>query len=303
MKNQNSVAFIAKINSIVGIEGADKIQSATVEGWSSIVQKGIHAIGDLVLCITTDAVIPEELAIKWGVISYLRKGNRVRTVKLKGVYSECILIPLSDIGGAYFSYEGADLMSKLDITKYEPPVIEERLPNGKKIRYSQNPNFHIYYKFPNLKNTPNMFTEEDNVIITRKIHGTNARYGIVKKTKLSLIDRIKKIFGNKWIEYEFVYGSHNVQKASDTVGYYATNVWDTINKQYKIEEKLWKFFKNEHGSIHLFGHSHGSLQGIGKSMDVGVDTHNLYPYHLDEILYIMKDIKAEIIDHHNSKTN
>ena len=41
-------------------------------------------------------------------------------------------------------------------------------------------------------------------------------------------------------------------------------------------------------SIHLFGHSHGKLEGMGRSMDVGVDTNNFYPYSLDEILEIMK---------------
>lgn len=71
------------------------------------------------------------------------------------------------------------------------------------------------------------------------------------------------------------------------LSHYSHQVWD----------------KSNHGCIHLFGHSHGSLKGIGKSMDVGVDTNNLYPYHLDEILDIMKNIKTEIIDHHNSNTN
>jgi hypothetical protein len=52
-----------------------------------------------------------------------------------------------------------------------------------------------------------MFTEDDIVEITRKIHGTNARYGIVKKTKLSLFDKVKKFFrlADKWIDYEFSY--------------------------------------------------------------------------------------------------
>ena len=65
--------------------------------------------------------------------------------------------------------------------------------------------------------------------------------------------------------------------------------------------QVWN--KSHHGSIHLFGHSHGSLKGIGRSMDVGIDTNNLYPYHLDEILYNLKDIDVKIIDHHNNKTN
>lgn len=64
--------------------------------------------------------------------------------------------------------------------------------------------------------------------------------------------------------------------------------------------RVWD--KSHHGNIHLFGHSHGTLPMHGKSMDVGVDTNNFYPYHLDEILDIMKNIKPEIIDHHNEKT-
>jgi calcineurin-like phosphoesterase family protein len=65
--------------------------------------------------------------------------------------------------------------------------------------------------------------------------------------------------------------------------------------------RIWE--NSHHGSIHLYGHSHGSLPGIGKSMDVGVDTNKLYPYHLEEILFYMKDIKVHIIDHHNDKTS
>jgi calcineurin-like phosphoesterase family protein len=65
--------------------------------------------------------------------------------------------------------------------------------------------------------------------------------------------------------------------------------------------RIWE--NSHHGSIHLYGHSHGSLPGIGRSMDVGVDTNKLYPYHLEEILFYMKDIKPLIIDHHNSNTN
>lgn len=65
--------------------------------------------------------------------------------------------------------------------------------------------------------------------------------------------------------------------------------------------QVWN--QSHHGTIHLFGHSHGSLKGIGRSMDVGVDTNNLFPYHLDEILYLMKDVKWQQVDHHNENTN
>lgn len=50
--------------------------------------------------------------------------------------------------------------------------------------------------------------------------------------------------------------------------HYAMRVWD----------------RSHFGSLHLYGHSHGNLAGHGKSMDVGVDTNNFYPYSLEEIV-------------------
>ena len=193
MENLNSVCYVAKINEVKAIEGADNIEQVVIGGWNAITKKGEFKEGDLTVIATTDAVIPEKLSEKMGVTSYLRKGNRVRTVKLRGVYSECLIIPMTYIQGVRRT-EGADCMEALGITKYEPPVKQIQLASGRKIKWRDNQNFHIYYKFPNLKNVEGMFTSEDMVQITRKIHGTNARYGIVKKSTLSFWDKVKKFF-------------------------------------------------------------------------------------------------------------
>jgi hypothetical protein len=162
----------------------------------------------------------------------------------------------------------------LKIFKYEPPAVEVQLASGRKIRYSQNPNFGIYYKFPNIKNVKGMFNEFDEVEVTRKIHGTNARYGIVKKNKLSIWDKVKRFFGDKWVDYEYVYGSHNVEKGSDSQGFYDSDVWKTIAEKYHIREKLWHLFKQlddvyEIGSgIVIYGEIYGP--GIQKNYDYGL---------------------------------
>jgi calcineurin-like phosphoesterase family protein len=44
------------------------------------------------------------------------------------------------------------------------------------------------------------------------------------------------------------------------------------------------------GSIHLFGHVHGRTQGVGRSMDVGVDVHGYRPVSLTEVLARMEKI-------------
>jgi len=277
MENQNSVCYVAKINEIKPIEGADKIEQVVVGGWNCIAQKNTYKVDDLVIVATTDAVIPEALAEELKVTNYLRKGNRVRTVKLRGVYSECLIIPFNY---AYVStkdklVEGSDCMGILGIAKYEPPVKQIQLASGKKIRYKDNPNFHVYYKFPNLKNVKGLFTEEDHVEITRKIHGTNARYGIVKKTKLAFWDKVKKFFGlaDEFVDYEFIYGSHNVEKGSDSQGFYSTDVWSTIIDKYDIKNKLWKFFKEnqaflEFENVVIYGEIYGP--GIQKNYDYGL---------------------------------
>jgi RNA ligase (TIGR02306 family) len=276
MENNNSVCFVGKVTEIKPIEGADNIELVVVNGWNCISKKGEYEVNDSAVIATTDAVIPQALSDEIGVTNYLRKGGRVRTIKLRGVYSECLIIPLHDaMDPKLLSEEGKDLMDELGIFKYEPPVKMVQLAGGRKIKYKDNPNFHVYYKFPNFKNVPNMFTEDDVVEITRKIHGTNARYGIIKKNKLSLWDKVKRYFGNEWVEYEFIYGSHNVEKGSDTQGFYDTDVWRTIADRYDIKDKLWAYVKTLYSpeaigsGFIIYGEIYG--KGIQKNYEYGLN--------------------------------
>lgn len=62
--------------------------------------------------------------------------------------------------------------------------------------------------------------------------------------------------------------------------------------------KIWN--RKHHKSLHLYGHSHNTLveDNEARSMDVGVDTNNFYPYALSDILkYLDKKIDVPI-DHH-----
>lgn len=68
--------------------------------------------------------------------------------------------------------------------------------------------------------------------------------------------------------------------------------------------RVWD--KSHRGVIHLYGHSHGSIPDFGKSMDVGVDVaYRLFgeyrPFHINEILDIMKDRDMAFVDNHMSE--
>lgn len=62
------------------------------------------------------------------------------------------------------------------------------------------------------------------------------------------------------------------------------------------------------GWYHLYGHSHDTLPGIGRSMDVGVDSAIrkfgiARPFSFNEIQTELDRIKVEFVDHHTSETN
>jgi calcineurin-like phosphoesterase family protein len=68
---------------------------------------------------------------------------------------------------------------------------------------------------------------------------------------------------------------------------------------YHYGQRTWN--KAHHGSIHLFGHTHGSLPPLGKSVDVGVDDKNITdeyrPVSLDEVLRFMSKRESHTKHH------
>ena len=98
------LATVRKIDKIEPIEGADKIVKATVGGWSLVtaIDNGFKE-GDLVVYLEIDSWVPTEIApflskgkeprVYKGV-----KGERLRTVKLRGVQSQGLIIKLTDMG-------------------------------------------------------------------------------------------------------------------------------------------------------------------------------------------------------------
>ena len=113
MENLNSVCYVGRIGEIRPIEGADNIELAIVNGWHAITKKGQHNVDEQVIIATTDAVIPLSISDELGVTGYLRKGQRVRTVKLRGVYSECLIMPLDLLVFVDNINDGDDMMEML----------------------------------------------------------------------------------------------------------------------------------------------------------------------------------------------
>jgi len=58
--------------------------------------------------------------------------------------------------------------------------------------------------------------------------------------------------------------------------------------------------RSHHGAWHLYAHSHGELEPLGKSWDAGVDNNNYYPLSWDQVVAIMAG-REENPENHGGK--
>jgi RNA ligase (TIGR02306 family) len=130
------LASIRRIADIQPIEGADAIVVATIDGWKVVVKKDEFNVGDLALYIEIDSWVPHDLAPFLSKGHEPReyngvKGERLRTVKLRGQVSQGLLLPFTasmaiKIGagpGAKFEdYAELDLTEYLGVQKWEAPI-------------------------------------------------------------------------------------------------------------------------------------------------------------------------------------
>jgi hypothetical protein len=119
---------IETIKTIEPIEGADKIVKATLDNidFSFVVMKDQFKPGDKCVYIPLDALLPDELCAKLGLAGKLAgpAKNKVRTIRLKGVYSQGIATDLSILEGCKKT-DPESITKFLGVTKYEP---EEEAP-------------------------------------------------------------------------------------------------------------------------------------------------------------------------------
>ena len=122
------LATIRKIDAITPIEGAEAIECATVGGWRVVVKKGEYVAGDLAVYCEIDSWIPHDMAPFLSKGKEPRefegiKGERLRTIKLRGQLSQGLLLPrqvaLDKIGEIY---EDMDVTELLGINKWERPI-------------------------------------------------------------------------------------------------------------------------------------------------------------------------------------
>lgn len=133
--SERKLATIRRISEINPIQGADSIEVATVDGWKVVVKKGEFKVNDMAVYLEIDSWVPTELAPFLSKGKEPRefngvKGEKLRTIKLKGQVSQGLLLPIEVAfpdADRYFWYSslGKDVTSQLGIQKWEAPISQQ----------------------------------------------------------------------------------------------------------------------------------------------------------------------------------
>jgi len=182
---ERKLASIRKISDLRPIEGADKIELATIDGWKVVVAKDVnHKVGDLIVYCEVDSFLPIEPEFEFLRKSSYKKmadgneGFRLKTIKLRGQISQGLIVPLDVLLKCGVSsddvYEGLDVTGTLGIVKYEPPIPAQLsgLVKG---------NFPSFLKKTDEERVQNLTKEYsiyslDKFYVTEKLDGSSVTY-------------------------------------------------------------------------------------------------------------------------------
>ena len=89
---ERALAHVEQIVDIQPIPNADRIEVATVLGWKVVIAKHDEfKVGDKVIYIEIDSKLPEREEFE-----FMRDRKfRVRTIRLRGQYSQGLIMPMS----------------------------------------------------------------------------------------------------------------------------------------------------------------------------------------------------------------
>jgi RNA ligase (TIGR02306 family) len=243
------IVKVRRLTQITPHPNADRLEIATVDGWETIIQNGSHKVGDLVVFIPPDAVLPENIIEQYQLRTYLRGRDKTRVgvAKIRGVMSYGIVLPC-DNGWV----EGQDAAEIMGITKYEPPV---RTFQGD--REPEDLTFLQYIDIENFKHFSDAFKEGEDVIVTEKIDGSNSRVGI------QITDEVCTLKA----------GSHRVNRKNPGVELWPTQTYWYPHSLNSVQDLITNFAEcciDEHENhMALYGEVYGSIKGGVKSMDYG----------------------------------
>lgn len=133
------LATVRRIKEVRPHTNADALELAIIDGWQCVVKKGEFAANDAIVYFEIDSWVPTELAAFLSKGKEPReymgvKGERLRTIRLRGEVSQGLVLPLSIMPNDWNEYweEGQCVSEILNIQKWEKPMSANMQGNARR---------------------------------------------------------------------------------------------------------------------------------------------------------------------------
>lgn len=189
------MATVRRIDAIKPIPNADAIECAVIGGWRVVIKKGEYQPGDLAIYCEIDSWIPNPLApflSKKEPKEYNGvKGERLRTVRLRGQLSQGLLLPLTVLqsDGSWVEGvtidDGTDVTDVLGIQKWEAPIPAQ-------LAGQVRGNFPAAISKTDQERVQNIRLEDylgDTYEVTEKLHGASCTFYLDKGGEFHVCSR------------------------------------------------------------------------------------------------------------------
>lgn len=220
---------IVEVTEVRAHDNAERLEIVPVGGWQAVVKKGQFKPGDRAIYIQPDYTVPTAHPEFSFLAKEGRDRHRLKAVRLRGVLSYGLLIPVPDALAS--EPVGSNVMEHLGIERYEPSVTnagaDDLPPDQWPDVYSSK------FDVESLQNYPAVFKEGESVIVTEKIHGSNARYVYVN-------DAFYMGSRTRWLKPD---GNHIWRRAADNT-------------------PVLRAFCQAHPGLVVYGEVYGSVQSL-----------------------------------------
>lgn len=315
--NKRELAYIVKVSEAKDLEGYDKVHYIRVNAWWCVAPKDIK-VGDLVVYFEIDSKLPAEDA---RFAFFHKRKYIVKPIKICGVVSQGLVLPLSDFKELKHCKEGDFVTDKLHVEKYDPDAAQENKcskPEQNVSAFQRAMNRHQkFFKNPIVKYLMKYKPARwifAKLFVLKKDKDKNKWPDWLPKTGSERIQNLPHLFGckDKYIITEkvdgastsfilnekdkYMVGSHNViknpEKASDGGNYYKCNVWAEAGSKYNMEPVLRDIKKsNKLKTVAIQGETYGD--GIQKrTYSLSHNKHDFAVFHIwfDGIRLSIKDM-------------
>jgi len=204
---------------------ADALSLVKIDGYQCIVKTDEWNDGDVAVYIPPDYVVPDSEQF-----AFLQGRLRIKVRKYRGLYSQGLLVKTPDGLNV-----GDNAMETMGITRYEPPIPMHSAGQDVKGPSGVYPKYDV----ENFEHYPNVIYPSEFVLITEKIHGTNARFVYTN--------------GSESDERRMFCGSRTRWKDKDIENWW----WQALHQNPWIEE-----WCRAHPGLCLYGEIFGNVQEL-----------------------------------------